>query len=107
MSKLRPRHGLVALLAAACVAALQAQSPSSPASGYQLPPKVIVDILDAAPTPTVVVSPNRQTVALLERRSMPSIADLAEPIHRLAGAAHQPEDQRAAAARRRRHRASR
>jgi dipeptidyl aminopeptidase/acylaminoacyl peptidase len=63
-------------------------SPSS--SGYQLPPKVIVDILDAAPTPTVIVGPNRQMVALLERRSMPAIAVLAEPIHRIAGARINP-----------------
>jgi len=85
MSKMLPRRALALVLAAACAAALQAQSPAPPASGYQLPPKVIVDILDAAPTPAVVVSPNRQTIALLDRRSMPSIADLAEPIHRLAG----------------------
>jgi dipeptidyl aminopeptidase/acylaminoacyl peptidase len=67
---------------------LGAQSASS--SGYQLPPKVIVDILDAAPTPTVIVAPNRQTVAMLERRSMLSIAALAEPIHRIAGARINP-----------------
>jgi dipeptidyl aminopeptidase/acylaminoacyl peptidase len=63
--------------------------PSS--SGYQFPPKVIVDILDAAPTPTVIVAPNRQVIALLARRSMPSIADLAEPIHRIAGARINPK----------------
>jgi dipeptidyl aminopeptidase/acylaminoacyl peptidase len=81
------RHGLALVLAAAFAAGLHAQSsPSSQAStGYQLPPKVIVDILDAAPTPAVVVSPTRQSIALLERRSMPSIGELAEPIHRLAG----------------------
>jgi dipeptidyl aminopeptidase/acylaminoacyl peptidase len=83
MLKLSLRHGLALVLAAAAAASVHAQSAAG--SGYQLPPKVIVDILDAAPTPTVVVSPGRQTVALLERRSMPSIADLAEPIHRLAG----------------------
>ena len=42
--------------------------------GYQLPPKVIVDILDAAPPPTVELSPTRDTLALLERASMPTIA---------------------------------
>jgi dipeptidyl aminopeptidase/acylaminoacyl peptidase len=52
---------------------------------YQLPPKEIVDILDAAPLPTASVSPSRQVVALLERPSMPAIADLAQPMHRLAG----------------------
>lgn len=54
-------------------------------SGYLTPPRVIVDILDAAPAPTVIVSPDHRLVALLDRRSMPTIADLAEPIHRIAG----------------------
>ncbi len=52
---------------------------------YQVPPKEIVDILDAPPLPTASVSPSRQVIALLERPSMPAIADLAEPMHRLAG----------------------
>jgi dipeptidyl aminopeptidase/acylaminoacyl peptidase len=60
------------------------QQPSTGA-GYLTPPKVIVDILDAAPTPSVIVSPDHRLVALLDRRSMPTIADLAEPIHRIAG----------------------
>ncbi|HYT65377.1 MAG TPA: prolyl oligopeptidase family serine peptidase [Vicinamibacterales bacterium] len=78
------RIGLTALACVATHAGLNAQS-------YQLPPKVIVDILDTAPTPTVVLSPNRQAIALLERRSMPTIADLAEPIYRLAGARINPK----------------
>ncbi|MEO6235868.1 MAG: S9 family peptidase, partial [Vicinamibacterales bacterium] len=73
----------------ALTAGLAAQS-STQAGGYRVPPKVIVDILDAAPTPSVVVSPDRQMIALFERKSMPSIADLAEPIHRLAGARINP-----------------
>jgi dipeptidyl aminopeptidase/acylaminoacyl peptidase len=52
---------------------------------YQLPPKDIVDILDAAPLPTAEASPSGQVVALLERASMPPIAELAQPMHRLAG----------------------
>ena len=61
------------------------------AQNYQTPPKAIVDILDAAPTPTVLLSPDRTVVALLERRSMPTIGDLSEPIHRLAGARINPK----------------
>jgi dipeptidyl aminopeptidase/acylaminoacyl peptidase len=52
---------------------------------YQLPPKEIVDILDAPPIPTASVSPSGQVIALLERASMPTIAELAQPMHRLAG----------------------
>jgi len=52
---------------------------------YQLPPKEIVDILDAPPLPTAVMSPSRDVVALLERASMPTISEMAQPMHRLAG----------------------
>ncbi|MFP5379456.1 MAG: prolyl oligopeptidase family serine peptidase, partial [Vicinamibacteria bacterium] len=50
-----------------------------------LPPQPIVDILDAAPPPLVFVSPARDAVALAERASMPPIAELAQPMLRLAG----------------------
>ncbi|HTI38070.1 MAG TPA: prolyl oligopeptidase family serine peptidase [Vicinamibacterales bacterium] len=77
---------LAATAIIATITTLDAQSASrSATTGYQLPPKVIVDILDAPPTPTVVVGPNRKLIALLERRSMPTIAELAEPIYRVAG----------------------
>ena len=77
-----PLFAAAALVLSALVA-LQAQT--GPASGYLTPPKVIVDILDAAPTPTVVVDPPRRMIAIVERKSMPTIADLSEPIYRLAG----------------------
>ena len=54
-------------------------------TGYLIPPPDIVDILDAPPIPHVVVSPRGDTVALLSRPSMPSIAELAQPMLRLAG----------------------
>ena len=66
--------------------AVFAQAPAQPAaSGYLLPPKAIVDILDAPPPPTVELSPTRDLVALLERASMPTIAQLSQPMHRIAG----------------------
>jgi dipeptidyl aminopeptidase/acylaminoacyl peptidase len=57
----------------------------APASGYLLPPKEIVDILDAPPPPTVELSPSKDIVVLLQRASMPSIAELSQPMLRLAG----------------------
>jgi len=89
MPKHFTRIALAFAAAAAVTAGPRAQSAPS-ASGYQVPPKAIVDILDAAPTPTVIVASDRRMVALLERKSMPGIADLAEPIHRLAGARINP-----------------
>ena len=63
----------------------------APTSGYLTPPRVIVDILDAPPTPSVIVSPDHRTVALLNRRSLPTVAELAQPIHRIAGARINPK----------------
>jgi dipeptidyl aminopeptidase/acylaminoacyl peptidase len=52
---------------------------------YQVPPKAIADIADAAPTPGVVVDPTHRFLVLLERPAMPSIADLSREELRLAG----------------------
>ncbi len=82
--------GTLGLTLLAIPAHLFAQTPpaAAPAQAeprYQLPPKVIVDILDARPLPAVIVSPSRQQLALLDRPSMPSIAELSQPMLRLAG----------------------
>ncbi len=68
-----------ASLACVLCATLAAQEP------YKLPPRVIVDILDTPPLPVASVSPDRQWMLLLEQRSMPTIAELAQPMLRLAG----------------------
>src|SRR5713101_10031026 len=57
---------------------------------YRTPPQVVIDILDAPPLPTVTVSPDRQWLLLLEQRSMPTIAELARPMLRLAGSRINP-----------------
>src|SRR5262245_47010853 len=78
------RRGLPVLLLAlaASVGTLLAQT--GPTT-YLVPPKAIVDVLDAPPPSGVVVSPTRDVMALLPRRSMPSIAELAQPMLSLAG----------------------
>ncbi|MEZ5284719.1 MAG: prolyl oligopeptidase family serine peptidase [Vicinamibacterales bacterium] len=79
---------ILATAALACLTtALLAQPSARQAapSGYQLPPKAIVDVLDAAPPPTVDLSTSGEAMAVLERNSMPSIAELAQPMLRLAG----------------------
>ncbi|CAM6094825.1 unnamed protein product [Calypogeia fissa] len=53
--------------------------------GYQLPPKEILDIVDAPPTPALSFSPKRDKILFLERRSLPPLADLARPELKLAG----------------------
>lgn len=54
-------------------------------TGYKLPPQVVVDLLDARPTPTPRLSPNGRWMALLERPAMPSIEAVARPYVSLAG----------------------
>jgi dipeptidyl aminopeptidase/acylaminoacyl peptidase len=79
------RRAVLALVAIVGSVTLSAQAPTPSASGYLLPPKEIVAILDAAPPPTVELSPKKDMVALLVRASMPTIAELSQPMHRIAG----------------------
>jgi dipeptidyl aminopeptidase/acylaminoacyl peptidase len=66
-------------LASILVAAARAQET------YKLPSKDVVDILDAAPSPSVRPSPDAKTLLLVDRPAMPSIADVARPWVGLAG----------------------
>ncbi len=69
----------------ALVSSVTAQSASTSTGGYLTPPREIVDILDAPPTPSVLVGPKRDVVVLMESRSMPPISWQARPLERLAG----------------------
>ena len=55
------------------------------AQGYKHPPKEIMDVLNAPAIPSVSVSPVRDRMALLEPLRYPPIAELAQPMLRLAG----------------------
>ena len=57
---------------------------------YQMPPQAIADIADAAPTPGIVVDPTKTWLLVLERQSLSSIGELAQPELRLAGLRIQP-----------------
>ena len=70
---------IVFAVALAISPVLSAQEP------YKLPPKEVVDIVDAPPTPMVSASPTGDAMALIERESMPTIAYVSEPILRIAG----------------------
>ncbi|MBL8863537.1 MAG: S9 family peptidase [Planctomycetes bacterium] len=75
-------RALLALLAAAPAASAQ--------DGYREPPPEIVEVLDAAPTPDVEVSPDGRWMLLVERPAMPSIAEVARPWVPLAGSRIDP-----------------
>src|SRR5262245_24517145 len=70
---------LVFLLASA-----SAKGPGTP-DGYMTPPAPIAQILDAPPTPGVLISPDRRTLAITQRASLPPISELARPTRSLAG----------------------
>ncbi len=52
---------------------------------YQTPPKEIYDLVMAKPTPGVTFDKKGQYMLVLERSSMPSVEDLAQPELRIAG----------------------
>src|ERR1700748_2009337 len=52
---------------------------------YQKPPKLIAHAISAAPPPAISVSPTNDYAVLLSAVAHPSIAELAEPMERLAG----------------------
>jgi dipeptidyl aminopeptidase/acylaminoacyl peptidase len=52
---------------------------------YQKPPRAVLDVLNAPATPNVSLSPARDRMLLIEGTRYPSIAELAEPMLRLAG----------------------
>jgi len=52
---------------------------------YKLPPKEIIDIVDAPPPPVASMSPTMDLILLAEYEPMPSIAYLAQPLLELAG----------------------
>jgi len=86
MRKLRLVFAAAFVLAAA---SLQfAQTPNAPR--YMTPPKEVVDAFDAPPLPAAILSPSKQVIALTYRRPYPTIAELSQPILRLAGARVNP-----------------
>lgn len=53
--------------------------------GYKMPPKSIIDLVDAPVTPNISLSPDKKHILILERSSLPSIEELSQPELRLAG----------------------
>ena len=53
--------------------------------GYKKPPKEVLDILNAPTTPGASVSPTRDNMILTTGLRYPPLADLAQPVLRIAG----------------------
>jgi dipeptidyl aminopeptidase/acylaminoacyl peptidase len=86
------RLGLLAGLLVFSIPAARAQNSLQ----YQLPPKAIVDIVDALPTPGIEISPaggaaGKRWMLIEHFSGLPTIADLAQPELRLAGLRFNPK----------------
>ncbi len=74
-------------------AAVPAPAPIA-TSGYNQPPKAVLDVLHAPSPPQPYVSPTRDTILLVSWVAYPSIAQVAEPFLRLAGVRLEPRTRR-------------
>ena len=87
----RPARAIAfALLIVAPTLAAQVPGASDPPK-YAVPPQHIVEAFDAEPLPQTMISPNRQALALLKARPYPAIAELSQPMLRLAGSRINPK----------------
>ncbi|HUG40626.1 MAG TPA: prolyl oligopeptidase family serine peptidase [Longimicrobiales bacterium] len=77
------RHSRTVLAAAALAAV--AFTPLAAQDGYRTPPAPIPAILEAPPLPFASVAPTGDRLLLQERSNLPPVAELAEPMLRLAG----------------------
>ncbi|MBZ5523785.1 MAG: prolyl oligopeptidase family serine peptidase [Acidobacteriia bacterium] len=79
---------ILILLALAALPGLAQTAPPAQTAvlhGYQKAPAPISDILNAPPTPLTLVSPGSDHVLVVDRLANPPVADLAQPMLRLAG----------------------
>jgi dipeptidyl aminopeptidase/acylaminoacyl peptidase len=73
------------LLALAFTTVLLSHSHAQTAIPYQKPTAAIEQLLDAPPTPSVSLSPDRATLLIAQPQTFPTIAEVAQPRYRLAG----------------------
>jgi dipeptidyl aminopeptidase/acylaminoacyl peptidase len=69
-----------------------ASAPAATASGYDKPPKNILDVMQAPSPPVPKVSPTYDTILLVSWQDYPSIARVATPFLRLAGVRVEPKN---------------
>ena len=74
----------VSSFAFACAAILSFGSPAGAQTTYQKPPKEILDVMNAPVVPTGTVSSTGDYMIISRQVGYPTIADLAQPMLRLA-----------------------
>jgi dipeptidyl aminopeptidase/acylaminoacyl peptidase len=83
------KFAFATLLIITTVATAFSQTPEAPR--YLMPPKEIVEAFEVQPLPAAMLSPTKQVIALTSRRVYPTIAELSQPVLRLAGARANPK----------------
>jgi dipeptidyl aminopeptidase/acylaminoacyl peptidase len=81
---------VAALVAPVLGAQVQVPTATEPAR-YALPPKNVVDVFDAESLPQTILGPNHLVVAITKARAYPTIAELSQPMLRLAGSRVNPK----------------
>jgi len=79
------RRSLLLRTLAALVVLILVAAPAWSQEGYRKPPKAVQDVLDSPTTPNVILNPARDHALLIRGVRYPPIADLAQPMLRLAG----------------------
>jgi dipeptidyl aminopeptidase/acylaminoacyl peptidase len=85
------RRAMRKLIAALLFAPLPLLAQGAMDVKYQMPPKAIADVVDAAPTPASALSPDGKWLLLMQPPALLSIADLSQPELKLAGVRFNPE----------------
>jgi dipeptidyl aminopeptidase/acylaminoacyl peptidase len=86
------------LLSTSCTSAFSADvSAATPAApepkiGYDLPPKIILDVMNAPSPPIPQVSPTKDSILLVSMQDYPPISRVAAPFLRLAGVRIEPKN---------------
>ena len=83
--------GVAVLTVCAMCGNVAAQS-GEPASGYDKPPKNILDVMHAPSPPLPQVSPTKDSILLVSWQDYPSISRVATPFLRLAGVRVEPKN---------------
>jgi dipeptidyl aminopeptidase/acylaminoacyl peptidase len=67
-------------------------SQAQDAAGYQTPPDAITQLVDAPLTPSVLFSPDKSVMVMLDRSDLPSVEELSRPELRIAGLRINPDN---------------
>jgi dipeptidyl aminopeptidase/acylaminoacyl peptidase len=71
---------------------LSAATPEKPKIGYDLPPKNILEVMNAPSPPIPLVSPTKDSILLVSLQDYPPISRVAAPFLRLAGVRIEPKN---------------